>query len=83
MRVLQFISIPEKHHSLAIDSCFYLLNNKNTPTANLAFAMEVLRKMSVVYPDLKNELKITIEKILPNASVGAKNRGLKILKEIK
>jgi hypothetical protein len=41
-----------------------------------------LHKMVKIYPELKNELKFSIEEIIPNATSGVKNRGRNILKSI-
>ena len=82
VRVLQFVEIPEKHQGQVINSCFNLLNDREKPSAVLAFSMGVLHKMVKIYPELKNELKFSIEEIMPNATSGVKNRGRNILKSI-
>ena len=83
IRILQFVNVPEKHRASVIDSCFLLLNNKEKASAILAFSMQVLYNMSLIYPELKNELIFSIEEIIPNATPGVKNRGKNILKKLR
>ena len=45
--------------------------------------MQVLYNMSLIYPELKNELIFSIEEIIPNATPGVKNRGKNILKKLR
>ena len=44
--------------------------------------MSVCERIALKYPDLNQELQSAIESTLPHASVGVKNRGLKILRRI-
>jgi hypothetical protein len=85
VRLFQFTEVPEKLHGDVMNACFgFLLNPKET-TAVRVFSMTVLANLSKYYPDIKTELKSTIENILEieEASAGFKNRALKILKALK
>ncbi len=82
LRALQFVEIPEKHQGNILDCCFNLLRSSNEPIAVKAFSMTVIYNLSLIFPEIQNELKICIEDLLPYASSGLKNRGNKILKLI-
>ncbi|MCB9360536.1 MAG: hypothetical protein H6587_08120 [Flavobacteriales bacterium] len=83
LRALQFTDIPEKHQGAILNRCFDFLTDVNQPIAIKAFSMTIAYNLSKQYPDIKNELKISIENLIPNGSSGIKSRGNKILKKIK
>ena len=83
VRILQFKEIPEKYQASVIDSCFYLVNKKDTAIAVKAFSLGVLENMVKLYPELKNELIASIENLLPTASSGIKNRCGHILRRLR
>jgi len=82
LRALQFVEIPERHQGSILDACFNLLRDPNEPIAVKAFGMTVIYNLSLIFPEIQNELKLCIEDLLPYASSGLKNRGNKILKLI-
>lgn len=82
LRALQYTKIPEKHQGIILNRCFEFLNDVNQPIAIKAFSMTVAYNLSKQYPDIKNELKISIESLIPHGSAGIKSRGNKILKQI-
>lgn len=82
VRFMQEVEIPEKYHGKVTDCCFVLVNNPQEDIAIRAFAMTVLGNMVDIYPELANELKISIQELLPYASPGLKNRAGKILSKL-
>lgn len=83
LRMLQQIDIPEELLGLTAELCFNFLNSGKEPIAVKANGMTVLFNIVKKYPDLKEELRITIEEQMPFGSTGFKNRGSKILKALK
>lgn len=81
-RFMQMVSLPKKYHSLIIDRCFQLLNDPRQDIAVRVFSMTILYNLTIEYPDIENELKISIEDILPHASAGTLNRAQKILRQL-
>ena len=79
LRFLQDIDIPERFQGLATEHCFRFLLSTDEPVAIKVFAMTVLANLCVRHPDLKNELRLSIEKQMPYSSAGFKSRGRKIL----
>ncbi|HBH25169.1 MAG TPA: hypothetical protein DDY13_17335 [Cytophagales bacterium] len=79
MRVFQSADIPVSHEGELTDIAFKYLNSAHEPVANKVFAMTVLYRMTLKYPELGGELKFSIESQMPFGASGFKNRGKKIL----
>jgi hypothetical protein len=82
LRMLQLMDIPDELLGYTADLCFKFLNSGKESIAVKANAMTVLFNIVKKYPELKDELKITIEEQMPLGSTGFKNRGSKILKAL-
>lgn len=82
IRIIQSMDIPEELLGLSAELCFQFLNSGTEPVAIKAFSMTVLFNIVKKYPDLKDELKMSIEDQLPYGSAGFKSRGRKILKSL-
>ncbi len=82
LRILQFIDIPEDLMGITADICFQYLNSGKEPVAVKVFAMTNLYNIVKVYPELGEELKISIEEQMPFSSAGFQSRGKKILKAL-
>lgn len=79
-RTLQFVEIPEKYEGFVLTKGFEFLNNNNSSIAVKAFAMTVISNLSKKYPEIKNELELSLENQMEHASAGFKCRANKILK---
>lgn len=74
LRILQDYDIPENLLGIVADKCFaYLLDKKET-IAVQAFAMKTLYNICVKEPDLKHELILIIEDMIPFGSAGIRHR---------
>ena len=82
VKVWEEIEIPDELSGEVYDICFGYLQSLQEPIAVKAFSMTVLEKICLTYPELKNELKQTIEDMLPFGSAGIRARGKKILKHL-
>jgi hypothetical protein len=82
LRAFQFVEIPEKHEGNVLDISFRLLNDPSEPVAVKAFSMTVIYNLTKKYPEIKPELRASIEVLLPDGSAGIKSRGNKVLKAI-
>ena len=82
-RALQYINIPENMEGLIVTKAFDNLNNNKSAIAVKIFCMSILDELSNKYPDIKNELKVSIKSQFTEGSAGFKNRATKILKKIK
>lgn len=83
LRILQEVEITEDCQAEATAVCFDLLLNNRTPVAIKVFAMTVLGNIAAQLPELKNELIIVIEDLLPYGSAGFVSRGSKVMKKLK
>jgi hypothetical protein len=80
VRLLQFVEIPRTLQGKVTNLCFDFLSAIDAPIAVKAFAMTVLANIAEEEPDLKQEIKLVIEEMLPYGSAGIQSRGKKILK---
>ncbi|MDI9320384.1 MAG: hypothetical protein QM530_07925 [Phycisphaerales bacterium] len=63
-RTLQFIKIPEEHHSAVLNLCFDFLIDPKEAIAVRCFSMGALANLCVTHPDIGNELRTVIEDAL-------------------
>jgi hypothetical protein len=67
---------------LLADFCFNKLNSGVSAIAVKAYAMEILYKLTLVYPELANELSASISILMEDGSAGITSRGRMILKKL-
>ena len=85
VRIWQFIEIPEEFMGEVYDICFRYLTG-NEAIAVVAFSMTVCLNITKHFPELKTELRVTIEDLLlkhQDGSAGINSRGKKVLAELK
>lgn len=85
VRIWQFIEIPEEFMGEVYDICFRYLTD-NEAIAVVAFSMTVCFRITQHFPELKTELRVTIEDVLlkhQDGSAGINSRGKKVLAELK
>ena len=78
--VLQFVDIPRSLQGKVANLCFGYLNTPGTPIAIQAFSMTVLARIAEQQPELRNEVKLVIQQMMPYGSAGIKSRAKKVLK---
>jgi len=71
-----------KHHGMLAEYCFSALRSGFTAIAIKAYAMGVLYRLALIYPELANELSATINMIQGEGSAGIVARGRQILKKL-
>jgi hypothetical protein len=81
LRILQFVELPKRLYGKVAAHCFDFLES-NEPIAVRVFSMTVLANIAKHEPDLKNELRLIIEKRMPWEGAGFKARGKKVLKQL-
>jgi 8-oxo-dGTP diphosphatase len=74
--------LKEKHHGLLADYCFAELNSATSAIAIKAYTMEILYRLSVLYPQLANELAVSVRVLMEEGSAGIVARGNAVLKKI-
>ncbi len=79
VRLLQDITIPEKHQGEVMNLCFsYILSPTEKPAIK-AFSLSILQHLSKQYPEITRELKTIIEDRWDIESAAFKSRAKKIL----
>jgi 8-oxo-dGTP diphosphatase len=74
--------IGTKHHGILADHCFSALKSGFSAIAIKAYSMEALYKLALIYPELANELSVTINMLRGEGSAGIVARGRQILKKL-
>jgi len=74
--------VSTKHQGILADHCFTALKSGYSAIAIKAYAMEILYKLAILYPELANELSATINILEGEGSAGIKARGWIILKKL-
>ncbi|MCX6327001.1 MAG: (deoxy)nucleoside triphosphate pyrophosphohydrolase [Bacteroidia bacterium] len=69
-------------HGKLADFCFNVLKSGFTAIAVKAYSMEILYRLSLIYPGLANELSASIRILLEDGSAGITSRGRMILKKL-
>ncbi len=82
LRLLAREELPKKNIGLLTNQCFKWLAASSSPIAVKVHAMQLLYRVTLLEPDLKNELTVLIEDQLPHGSTGFKSRGKRILKKL-
>jgi hypothetical protein len=82
LRYFASVEISEKKMGRLLDLCYkYLLDNKMPPAVKV-HAMQIIYNISEKEPDLKEELKLTLESIIDEGVPAIKSRGGQILKKL-
>lgn len=71
LRIFQEIAVPEALHSDLMNACFDAVADPKEAIAVRAFALGILGKLSLIYPELKNEIDLLIEDELGRAPTAA------------
>jgi 8-oxo-dGTP diphosphatase len=74
--------ISDKYHGMLTDHCFSLLRSGFSAIAVKAYSMEILYKLVLKYPELRNELSASIIMLQTDGSAGILARGRQILKKL-
>lgn len=81
-RAWQEMRLPDEVLGPALECIFPVVRDPQQDIAVRAFGLTILTNACLSYPDLKAEVVLVIEDMLPYASSGLKNRCLKMLKKI-
>ena len=85
MRIISLSNLNKigvKHHGILADFCFKSLISGFSAIAVRAYAMEILFRLTTIYPELKNELLTTINMLQGEGSAGIIARGKQIAKKL-
>lgn len=68
-----------KHHGILADHCFRALNSKLSAVAIKSYSMEIIYRLTLIYPELANELSASINMLSGESREGIVARGRAIL----
>ena len=78
-RILLKINIPDEYHGEVMNACFILAEKQGTPIAIKAFSLSMLCKLSLLYPDIKQELETLADLHLNDENPAVRGVAKKIL----
>jgi hypothetical protein len=67
---------------LLLNKCFEFIDSVETKPAVKVYSLDILYNLSLIFPDIREELFQTIEKQIPQSSAGFKTRGEKMLEKL-
>ncbi len=85
LRILAFsdpAGFSTKHQGLLADICFKLMNSAFSAIAIKAYSMEILYRLTIIYPELATELALSLGSLMDMDSAGIKARARMILKKL-
>lgn len=85
LRILSMIDInliSNKHRGILADHCFNALRSGFSAIAIKAYSMEILYNLTLKYPELANELSVSVNMLQGEGSAGVVARGRMILKKL-
>jgi 8-oxo-dGTP diphosphatase len=74
--------INSRQHGMLADYCFSSLKSGFSAIAVKAYSMDILYRISLIYPELANELSASIRILMEDGSAGITARGSMILKKL-
>jgi 8-oxo-dGTP diphosphatase len=74
--------VNSRNHGILAEYCFSMLRSGFSAIAIKAYSMDILYSLSVIYPELANELATSVRILIEDASAGIKSKGRSILKKI-
>lgn len=81
--MLCYGDLHEEQLGILIETCFNFLGNPKEAIAIRAFSLDIILKTTEKYPELIPEFTSVIETIMPEASVGLKQRCKKALEKLR
>jgi 8-oxo-dGTP diphosphatase len=85
LRMISFCDsgkLSSRNHGFLADYCFTMLRSGFSAIAIKAYSMDILYNLSVIYPELANELSTSVRILMEDGSAGIKAKGKSILKKI-
>ncbi|HEX2968769.1 MAG TPA: (deoxy)nucleoside triphosphate pyrophosphohydrolase [Bacteroidales bacterium] len=74
--------LSQRHHGLLADVCFSYLNSGFAAIAIKAYSMEILYRLTLIYPELATELALSMKGVTEMDSAGIVSKAKAILKKL-
>lgn len=82
LKILQMFTPVEYDYAVVLNFCYDLLLSNSEAVAVRSFAMQIVYDIAQIEPDLKPELRQTLELILPECQKGMKSKARKLLSKL-
>lgn len=85
LRIISFsdpVILTRKHQGLLADYCFKQLNSGFSAIAIKAYSMDILYKLTLIYPELSTELALSIRSVMDIDSAGIRSKAKSILNKL-
>ena len=79
LKALELTSIPEKHYGKIADMCFRIISSGKEAIAIKAYSIGILDKIGEDLPEIRQELKLILQDLMPYESAGFQSRARKVL----
>ena len=79
LKALELTSIPEKHYGKIADMCFKIISSGKEAIAIKAYSIGILDKIGEDIPEIRQELKLILQDLMPYESAGFQSRARKVL----
>lgn len=79
LKALELTTIPEKHYGPLADICFRIVTSGKEPIAIKAYSIGILDKIGDEIPEIRQELKLVLQDLMPYESAGFQSRARKVL----
>ncbi len=82
LSLCEWHSLNNRHHGMLAEHCFNALRSGSSAIAIKAYSMEIVYRLALIYPELANELSVTVSMLQEGGSAGIVARGHMILKKL-
>jgi hypothetical protein len=79
LKALELTSIPENHFGKIAEICFRFISSGKEAIAIKAYSIGILDKIGDEIPEIRQELKLVLQELMPYESAGFKSRARKVL----
>ncbi len=79
LKALELTSIPEKYYGKIAEMCFRFINSGKEAIAIKAYSIGILDKIGDEIPEIRQELKLVLQDLMPYESAGFQSRARKVL----
>lgn len=74
--------LTKKHQGLLADACFRFLNSGSSAIAIKAYSMDILYRLTLIYPELGTELALSVRSVMDIDSAGVASKAKTILRKL-
>ena len=79
LKALELSPIAEKYYGQLANVCFRFISSGKEPIAIKAYSIGILDKIGDEIPEIRKELKLVLQDIMPYESAGFQSRARKVL----